>query len=65
MNILTLNGSPRPNGSTAAMVQAFAEGSCEAGHEVTVIPVGRLKVDGCLGCEHCHTEGDGQVCPEA
>lgn len=43
MNILVLNGSPRANGSTAAMVQAFAEGAREAGHEVTVIPVGRKK----------------------
>lgn len=60
MNILILNGSPRPNGSTAAMVQAFAEGACEAGHEVTVIPVGRQKIAGCLGCEYCHTKGDGQ-----
>ena len=29
MNILVLNGSPRPNGNTAAMVEAFAEGASE------------------------------------
>lgn len=27
MNILVLNGSPRPQGGTAAMVHAFAEGA--------------------------------------
>lgn len=27
MNIVILNGSPRPNGNTAAMVEAFAEGA--------------------------------------
>ena len=27
MEILVLNGSPRPNGNTAAMVEAFAEGA--------------------------------------
>ena len=27
MNILILNGSPRANGSTAAMVQAFVRGA--------------------------------------
>lgn len=60
MNILVLNGSPRVNGSTAAMVQAFAEGAREAGHEVAVIPVGRKKIAGCLGCEYCHTKGNGR-----
>lgn len=29
MKILVLNGSPRPNGNTAAMVEAFAEGAKE------------------------------------
>lgn len=60
MNILILNGSPRANGSTAAMVQAFAEGAREAGHEVTIIPVGRKKIAGCLGCEYCHIKGEGK-----
>lgn len=60
MDILILNGSPRMNGSTAAMVKAFAEGAKEAGHEVTMIPVGRKKIAGCLGCEYCHTKGEGR-----
>lgn len=60
MKILILNGSPRVNGNTAAMVQAFAEGARESGHEVTVIPVGTQKIAGCLGCEYCHTKGEGR-----
>ena len=39
MKILVLNGSPRPNGNTAAMVEAFAEGAKENGHEIIVAPV--------------------------
>ena len=31
MNILVLNGSPRPNGNTAKMVSAFREGAESAG----------------------------------
>lgn len=31
MNILVLNGSPRPTGNTAATVTAFAEGARENG----------------------------------
>lgn len=61
MNILVLNGSPRPNGNTSAMVKSFSEGAKEAGHTVTVLQVGNNKIAGCLGCEYCHTKGDG-VC---
>lgn len=60
MKILVLNGSPRPNGNTAAMVGAFAEGARESGHEVTVIPVCQKKIGGCLACEYCHTKGEGK-----
>lgn len=60
MNILILNGSPRPKGNTAAMVKAFSEGAEAAGHNVTIIPVGCMKIGGCLGCEYCHNQGDGR-----
>ncbi|WKY47804.1 flavodoxin family protein [Eubacteriaceae bacterium ES3] len=59
MNILVLNGSPRPDGNTTAMIRAFNEGASEVGHEVTVINVCRKKIGGCLGCEYCHTKGKG------
>ncbi len=39
MKILVLNGSPRPNGNTASMADAFAEGAKENGHEIIVAPV--------------------------
>lgn len=61
MNILILNGSPRPNGNTAAMVAAFVEGAKKKNHQITVIDVCKKKIAGCLGCEHCHTRGGG-VC---
>ena len=60
MNILVLNGSPRPNGNTAAMVDAFLEGAVEKGHQVTVVNVCRKKIAGCLACEYCHTKGKGK-----
>ncbi len=60
MKILILNGSPRPKGSTAAMVAAYAGGARVAGHEVTVINVCKKKIGGCLACEYCHTKGDGK-----
>ena len=60
MNILVLNGSPRQNGNTVAMVDAFAEGASENGHHVTVVPVCRMNIAGCLACEYCHTKGNGK-----
>ena len=60
MNILVLNGSPRPNGNTAAMVSAFSEGSTENGHQVTVVNVCQKRIAGCLACEYCHTKVNGK-----
>ena len=60
MNILILNGSPRPEGNTAAMVHAYAEGAAQAGHRVHIVDVCRKKISGCLACEYCHTTGNGQ-----
>ncbi|NCE64497.1 flavodoxin family protein [Pseudoflavonifractor sp. 524-17] len=36
MKTLVLNGSPRPNGNTKGMVEAFREGAVSAGHQVRV-----------------------------
>lgn len=60
MKILVLNGSPRPHGNTAAMVDAFTEGAREQKHDITVIPVCQKKIAGCLSCEYCHTKGEGR-----
>ncbi len=59
MKITVLNGSPRV-GNTAAMVEAFAEGAKAAGHEVEVLHVGKMKINGCLACEYCHGKGEGK-----
>ena len=58
MKIAILNGSPHV-GNTSAMVDAFAEGAREAGHEVEILHVGKMKIAGCLGCGYCHGKGGG------
>lgn len=60
MNILVLNGSPRPNGNTAKMVSAFREGAESIGNDVTVIEVCKKQIHGCIACEYCHTKGGGK-----
>ena len=56
MKILILNGSPRPKGNTATMIQAYKTGAESAGHSVTVFDVCRMNIRGCLACEYCHTK---------
>lgn len=48
MKITVLTGSPRKV-NTNAMVKAFAAGAEEAGHEVTVLDVGKMKIAGLPG----------------
>ena len=60
MKILVLNGSPRCEGNTAAMVAAFKEAAEEKGHQVKAINVTRLTIKGCLACEFCHGKGNGR-----
>ena len=57
MNILVLNGSPRPNGNTKKMATAFCEGALSRGHKTTVVDVCKMKIGGCLACEYCFTHG--------
>ena len=59
MKITILNGSPRKE-NTLAMAEAFAEGAKEAGHEVEILHVGKMKIAGCLACEYCHGKGEGK-----
>ena len=59
MKILVLSGSPRPRGNTAAMVDAFARGARESGHQVEIIDVCRKKIAGCMACEYCRQKGSG------
>lgn len=60
MKIFILNGSPRPNGNTATMIDAFMKGAKEAGHTVNSFDVARKTIRGCIACEYCHIKGDGK-----
>ena len=61
MKILILNGSPRPNGNTAAMVRAYAEGASEAGaYRSYRERVPEEDSGSALACEYCHTKGGGK-----
>ena len=49
-NVVILNGSPRLNGNTAVLLQAFSEGATAAGHEVCRFDLSTMNVHPCIGC---------------
>ena len=60
MKIVVLNGSPRPKGETAAMIDTFRSAAIDGGHEVVVFNVCKMNIHGCLACEFCHGKGAGE-----
>ena len=51
--IAVLSGSPRKDGNTARLTEAFIEGASATGKEVTLFRVAGLQIGGCRGCGHC------------
>lgn len=60
MKIIVICGSPRSEGNTEIMSEAFVDGAKDQGHEVEMIHLGNKAVAPCLGCEYCFSH-DG-VC---
>lgn len=59
-NIVILNGSPRKNGNTSALVKAFTEGAKKSGNNVTEFFLDRMNIHGCKGCFGGHSSKE---CP--
>ncbi|NDW12640.1 flavodoxin family protein [Bacteroides sp. 214] len=55
--ILVITGSPRKNGNSDLLAEAFIEGALQAGHIVDRFDSGRKKVKGCIACDKCFTRG--------
>ena len=48
--IVVLNGSPRRNGNTSALIESFTKGAEEAGNSVTAFFLHGMDIHPCLGC---------------
>lgn len=55
--VLILSGSPRKNGNSDTLCDAFMKGAAEAGHEVEKIRVAEKKIDYCRACYACKETG--------
>ena len=56
-HILVITGSPRPDGNSALLAQAFIEGAKAAGNEITLVEARKLKIKACIACRTCFTTG--------
>lgn len=59
--ILILNGSPRKNGATASLTNAFREGAEKSGNEVREAYIQGMEINNCLGCDTCMKTHTGCV----
>ncbi|WP_371380067.1 flavodoxin family protein [Sporomusa aerivorans] len=55
--IVAINGSPRAQGSTAALVDAILKGAGEKGAQVKTYNVNTMNIKGCQSCYACKTQG--------
>ncbi len=55
--IVILTGSPRKQGNSFAMTEAFTQAAQAKGHQVTRFNTAQLKVGGCHACETCFQTG--------
>ena len=56
-NILILTGSPRKDGNSAKLAEAFSKGAQAAGHSVTLYNAAEKDIKGCINCDTCFSKG--------
>lgn len=55
--IVVITGSPRKNGNSLAMTDAFIRAAKEKGHTVARFDAAMMKIGGCHACETCYKTG--------
>jgi multimeric flavodoxin WrbA len=55
--ILVLTGSPRKNGNSDLMAEAFIKGAQSAGNEILKFSAGNKDIKGCKACNTCFSKG--------
>lgn len=56
-NIVVITGSPRKNGNSFAMTDAFINEAQKNGHTVTRFDAAMMNIGGCRACETCYKTG--------
>lgn len=61
MNICILSGSPHKHGNTMRLVERYAAGARNSGHEVTFFDTVRMDIHPCMGCMACKKNDSGCI----
>lgn len=61
--IVILNGAPKRNGNTAALIREFKAAAEGAGNEVTEFYLHSMNIKGCLDCQGCARKNPGDPHP--
>ena len=57
MKVLMINGSPRPEGNTAAALHEMAQVFAAEGVETELLSIGNQAIRGCIACRQCTQHG--------
>ena len=57
MNVLMINGSPKPNGNTAIALREMEQIFVQEGIQVETVQVGNKAIRGCVACLSCMEKG--------
>ena len=57
MDVLMINGSPRPKGNTSIALREMEQIFVQEGIQVETIQIGNRDIRGCIGCYRCGTLG--------
>jgi len=63
MKVLAIMGSPRRRGNTAGVLANVCDVLTERGAKVEVLPLGGLRLTGCIECFTCQKRRDRVNCP--
>ena len=56
--IVVITGSPRKNGNSLAMTEAFIKAAEDLGHSVKRFDAAEMNVQGCRACQTCYSTGN-------
>lgn len=63
-NILVLTGSPRKDGNTDKLADAFISGARQAGHTTVRYRAADKSIKGCIDCQSCFKKGTACSVPD-
>ena len=55
--VFIVSSTPRKNGNSEVLAEAFARGATEAGHNVKKVSIRDMELKFCIGCLYCQSHG--------